>query len=101
MTTEEWRYPGHGRRRRKRDTDQVVEDQKLVEVLETHRFQTAADLAKLIPGKLPQPFHTGHLAEALEVDRWIAQRIAYCFRKMGTAQQVGKEGNAVLYEFAA
>ncbi len=101
VTVEEWRYPGHGRRRRRRDSDQVVEDQKLVEVQETYRFQTAADLASLIPGTLPQPFHTGHLAEALEVDRWIAQRIAYCFRKMGTAEQVGKEGNALLYEFAA
>ena len=49
---------------------------------------------------MPQPFHTGHLAESLRVDRWSAQRIAYCFRQTGAVLQVGKQGNARLYEFA-
>ncbi len=44
------------------------------------------------------PFHTGQLAEALGAQRWVAQRIAYCLRKMGAANQVGKQGNAWLYE---
>lgn len=42
----------------------------------------------------------GHLVESLHVDRWSAQRIAYCFRQTGTILQVGKQGNARLYEFA-
>jgi hypothetical protein len=96
---EELRYPGHGRRRRWRKNDFVVEDQRLVEVHETHTLRTRQDLIGLVPEGLPNPFHTGHLAEALEVKRWIAQRIAYCFRKMGAAAQVGKEGNALLYQF--
>ncbi len=96
---EELRYPGHGRRRRWRKNDFQVEDQKLLEVHETHTFRTAADLVGLVPDGLPTPFHTGHLAEALETQRWIAQRIAYCFRNMGAVEQVGKKGNALLYRF--
>jgi len=99
VEVEEQRYPGHGRRRRWRERDFVVQDQQLVSIRETYRFHTAADLTNLIPGDLPTPFHTGHLAESLSIDRWIAQRIAYCFRKMGTTVQVGKERNALLYKF--
>jgi hypothetical protein len=77
-----------------------VEDQKLVAVHQTHRLRTARDLARLVPCKLPRRFHTGHLAEALSVERWVAQRIAYCLRKMGTVRNVGKQGNALLYELA-
>ena len=98
---EEWRYPGHGRRRRWRVADFQIEDQRLVAVHATHRFQTAADLARLIKNPVPQPFHTGHLAESLQVHRWMAQRIVYCFRQTGAVREVGKQGNTRLYEFAA
>jgi hypothetical protein len=94
---EEWRYPGHGRRRRRRDGDFQVQDQKLVEVHETHRYRTAADLAKLLPDELPDVFHTGHVAEGLNVDRWIAQRMAYTLRNVGAIKPAGKAGNAFLY----
>jgi len=97
---EELRYPGHGRRRRWREDDFQVEDQRLLEVRETHTFHTAADLARLVPGGLPNPFDTSHLAKSLGADRWIAQRVAYCFRNMGTVEQVGKKGNSLLYRFA-
>jgi hypothetical protein len=101
VDVEEWRYPGHGRRRRWRVNDYQVEDLKLVAVHATYRFQTAADLAKLVKGPLPRPFHTGHLAQSLQVRRGIAQRIAYCFRQTGAVRGVGKQGNSQLYEFAA
>ena len=97
---EEWRYPGHGRRRRRRDGDHQVEDQKLVAVRERHRLRTCRDLAELIPGRLPRPFHTGHVAELLGVERCVAQRIAYCFREMGAIRAVGKQGSAWLYRWA-
>lgn len=101
---EEWRYPGHGRRRRRRENDFQVEDQRLVSVQEVHRLHTARDLARLVSNRLvacplPKTFHTGHLADSLEVRRWIAQRIAYCLRKIGSIKQVGKTGNSYLYEF--
>jgi hypothetical protein len=99
VEVEEWRFPGHGRRRRRRSRDHQTEDQKLIEIQETFRFRTAADLRRLVPGQLPSPFHTLHLAEALGVQRWLAQKIAYCFRTAGTATLVGKMGNSLLYEF--
>jgi len=99
VDVEEWRYPGHGRRRRHRASDHLVEDQKLVAVRESHRLQTADDLRGLVSCELPSPFHTGHLAERLSVPRWLAQRVAYCLRQMGAARSVGKQRNALLYEF--
>lgn len=95
---EEWRYPGHGRRRWRRDNDHVVEDQRLIAVHSVQTFRTAADLCRLLPAKLPKPFHTGHIAEGLGVQRWIAQRMAYCMRKCGAIQSVGKLRGAWLYE---
>jgi hypothetical protein len=96
---EEWRYPGHGRRRRWRQNDHQVEDQKLVAIQQRHRLRTAADLAALVACPLPRPFHTGHLAESLGVKRWVAQRIVYCLDRMGVVRQVGKQGNARLYQW--
>jgi hypothetical protein len=95
---EEWRYPGHGRRRRYRDNDHEVEDQHLLEVHAVHEFRSASDLCRLLPAELPKPFHTGHIADGLSVDRWIAQRMAYCLRNTGALKQVGKLGGAWLYE---
>ncbi|QDU97608.1 hypothetical protein [Lignipirellula cremea] len=95
---EEWRYPGHGRRRRRRKDDFQVADRKLVSVEQTHRFSTAADLLTLLPETPSGPFHTGHLADMLGISRWAAQKIAYCLRQTGAVNVVGKDGNAWLYE---
>jgi hypothetical protein len=98
VDVEEWRYPGHGRRWRRRRNDFQVEDQKLLNVRDRRRVADAADLWTLLPQiDLPQPFHTQHLAQQLGVDRWVAQRIAYVLRETGAVQQVGKRGNALLY----
>ena len=97
VEVEEWRYPGHGRRRRWRRNDQVVADQKLVSVGQTIRLSTAADLVDLVPAKLPKQFHTGHLADLAGIHRSVAQRIAYCLREMKAIEHVGKQGNALVY----
>jgi hypothetical protein len=97
VEVEERRYPGHGRRRRWRKNDHLVEDQRLLAVNEVHTFCTAADLLALLPARLPQPFHTGQLSDALGIRRWVAQRIAYCLRQTGATEVFGKSGNAVLY----
>jgi hypothetical protein len=98
VEVEEWRYPGHGRRRRWRRNDQVVADQKLLSVGQSIRLREAADLIRLLPETLPKQFHTGHLAEQLGIRRPLAQRIAYCLREMKTVEQVGKQGNSLLYQ---
>lgn len=98
---EELRYPGHGRRRRRRTGDFQIEDQRLVSISDTFKFSTASDLLRLLPKSLPVPFDTSHVAGALNISRWTAQRIAYCLRETGATEQVGKSGNTRLYRRAA
>lgn len=100
LDIEERRYPGHGRRRRWRKNDHVVEDQGLLKLHSIQRFRTSRDLLRLIPSELPAPFHTGQLATAMSVGRTKAQQIAYCLRKMGAVIESGKQGNARLYQRA-
>ena len=97
VEVEEWRYPGHGRRRRRRKGDFVVADQVLVGVGESVRLEQAADLARLLSVPLRAEFHTGELAADLGVARWVAQRIAYCLRETGAVEPIGKRGNAIRY----
>ena len=94
----ETRYPGHGRRRRRRKNDFLVEDRRLVNVETIDSFRSAADLHRLLPKSLPQGFDTGQLAKGLGLPRWQAQRIAYVLKNTGSAKAVGKNGNAVVYE---
>jgi hypothetical protein len=101
VEVEEWRYPGHGRRRRWRENDFLVEDQRLVAIHQTHCFRTNQDLLALLPSDLPRPFHSGHLAEGLQVKRWIAQRIAYVLRNCGAVTERGKVGNTRLYDITS
>ena len=97
VEVEELRYPGHGRRRRRRHSDFQIEDQRLLDVIQTHRFRTLTDLRRLLPCGLPTTFHTGDLAKGLNIQRHTAQRIAYCLRETGAIYPVGKQGNAWLY----
>jgi hypothetical protein len=97
VNVEERRYPGRGKRRRRRDNDFQIEDQCLAEIVASHAFATTADLLRLLPRRLPAEFHTAHLAERLKTPRWTAQRIAYCLREMKAVRVVGKQGNAILY----
>ncbi len=98
VEVEEWRYPGHGRRRRWRRNDHVVADQKLLGVGASMQLRKSADLIQLLPAQLPAQFHTGHLATELGIRRPVAQRIAYCLREMEAIRHVGKQGNSLLYE---
>jgi hypothetical protein len=95
---EEYRYPGHGRRRRWRKNDFQIADQKMVRVCGIETFRTGKDLLRLLPAELPTPFHTGHLATALSIPRWSAQQMTYCLRQMDALRTVGKMGNAWMYE---
>ena len=98
VDVEEYRYPGHGRRRRRRHDDFQVEDQLLVSTGESCLLHTAADLIDLLDCQLPDRFHTGELAAALGEPRWIAQRIAYCLRQTGAVRVAAKQRNAIVYE---
>lgn len=101
IEVEEVRYPGHGRRRRRRAGDFVVKDRFILDIHQTHTFETVHDLQSLLPEDLPKKFDTAELAEGLDVCRHQAQRIGFVLRKTGVAKECGKRGNAILYKLVS
>ena len=97
---EEIRYPGQGKRRRRRKNAFQVKDQKILEMGEIVSYSTVRDLQKLLPKDLPRKFDTAELAQVLGVPRWEAQRIAYVLRKTFAAIETGKRGNAIVCRLA-
>jgi hypothetical protein len=94
---EEWRYQGHGRRRRIRQQDYQIQDQLLLSVDQTLRFQGPLDLWQVIP-ELRQPtFTTQDLSEHLGIPRFRAQKIAYTLQHCQAAKRVGKVGKSFVY----
>lgn len=89
--------PGKAWRRR----GWVVDDRRLLAVLESRRFESPGDLAALFPASMPETFTTREMAEAMQQPRRLAQQAAYCLRNMGTLEQVGKQGRAIQYRWAA
>lgn len=78
----------------------VIHERNLLEVVEHRLFESASDMAGLLPMDLPTPFTTSDLAAATTHPVWLAQKMAYCLREMGAIEKVGKRGNAVLYRRA-
>lgn len=84
------------KRERRRRRGWVTEERHLLQVLDTHRFESSADYAKLLP-VMPDEFTTAMIAECASVSRRSAQQAAYCLRKMGAIGMTGKDGNSVVY----
>lgn len=92
---EEHRLPAPKRRWHSRGYR--VEDRRLRNVTARRQMHTAADLAAMLPAGLAETFTTAEIAGAADLPRWLAQKIAYCLRKTGAAEVVGKRGNALIY----
>jgi hypothetical protein len=75
----------------------VIQERRLLDVVDRRLFETPPDLASLIPSNLAEPWTTADLAAATGQPRWLARKMAYCLRKMGAVEAVGKQGNAILY----
>ena len=75
----------------------VVEERRLLEVVDRLVVDSPRALASLLPGGLPGEFTTAELAGALRRNRRLAQQMAYCLRRVGVIRMVGKDGNAVVY----
>ncbi len=71
-------------------------DRRLLDVIERRLYRRPSDFLHLIPDTLHRPFTTSQLAEASGISKRIAQKMAYCLRKMGVLHVVGKERNALL-----
>ena len=79
----------------------MTHERRLVDVVDTRKFEHPDDLVALLPADLaaPQaaPFTTRDLAAALGESKNLAQKMAYCLRKSKVLVVVGKRGNAFLY----
>lgn len=91
--------PASRRRRNRRQF--TIEDQRLIDIVECRRLQTAADLLQLLPADLPVIFDTGTLAAHLSIERWRAQRIAYTLRRCGAVRAIGKNGKSIVYQVSS
>ncbi|MFL5926023.1 MAG: hypothetical protein ACJ77E_03705 [Gaiellaceae bacterium] len=84
--------PGRAFRRR----GWVVQSRSLVTVDQSLLIAGPDDAARLLP-ELAATFDTAELAAATDIDRQLAQRMAYCLRALGVIAPVGKRGGSVLY----
>jgi hypothetical protein len=75
----------------------VTDERRLLEVVDRRLFEGPADALAVLPEGLEEPFTTADLAEAMDGPRWLAQKMAYCLRKMGGIVQIGKRGRSKLY----
>lgn len=75
----------------------ITMERRLLEVVDRRVFQSAGDLAALLPAGLPSPFTVRELAAAMRQPVRLAQKAVYSLRGMGALQAVGKKGRAILY----
>lgn len=90
------RYDGKGNWRRK---GWHIEERRLLEVVDQRVFSQLADWRVFLPAGL-ESFTTKELAEAVGIQRELAQKMAYFLRKAGLVELVGKAGRANLYRVA-
>lgn len=75
----------------------VVEERRLLDVVETAEFGSPAALVPLLPPDLPDPFTTKEIADGLGRSRHLAQEVAYCLRESGAIDTVGRDRRGILY----
>ena len=74
-----------------------VLDTRLLEVVGGRRFRTPADLARLIPPRLQEPFTNRALAAAAGMSLAAAGEMTYTLRRMGALAVVGRRSRAYLF----
>ena len=89
-----WLDDGQGSWRRKHWS---IYDRRLLEVVQPIPLYAPADYAALLPAGLPSEFDSHQLATALNQPRFLAQKMAYCLRRMGVLELRGKRGNSFIY----
>jgi hypothetical protein len=72
-------------------------DRRLVDVIETMRIDTAADLLALLPDGLPEPFTTADIVLATRRSRRLAMRAVYCLERSGAITRQARIGRFVAY----
>jgi len=74
-----------------------VAERSLTLVQEELRLRTAADLWRALKIRVPAEFTTADMVQTGELPRWLAQKAAWCFRRMNYFEVAGKQGNSIVY----
>jgi len=82
-----YRYPREWRRL----------DRRLLDVIETRRIDTPADLLCLLPCGLPEPFTTADIVVATGCSKRLAMRTVYCLERSGAISRLPRRGRLVAY----
>ncbi len=77
----------------------VIEERRLLEVVDQRLFEEPADWLAFLPEGL-KSFTARDLAEAIDIRRALAQKMAYSLRKGGVIELIGRRGRANLYRVA-
>ena len=90
-----WQNDGKGSWRRK---GWSIQDQKLLSVLSSEKFNSATDFLGLLPDDLPEEFTNQELTKILKLPRSLAGKMTYTLRKMGLIHIAGKQRNAYIFK---
>ena len=94
---EEIRCPAQKKRRSRWQRNWQTCNRRLLKVIDRVEFTGPVDFRRFIPANLPSPFTSRDLAAALNQPDYLAHKVTYCLRQMGTLEVVGKRRNAWLY----
>ena len=72
-------------------------DRRLLDVVETRRIDTPADLLTLLPTGLPDPFTTADIVAATGRSSRLARRAVYCLERSGAIRRLPRRGRFVAY----
>jgi hypothetical protein len=98
LMTQEEEFRRHVPGRAWRRKGWIIEERRLLDVVERHFFHNPIDFLELLPPSLPAAFTTTDLARTLKISRRLAQQAAYCLRKMDTIASIGKQNRSLLYQ---
>ena len=73
-------------------------DRRLVDVFETRRIDTPADLLGLLPAGLPDRFTTADIVAATGRSKRLAMRAVYCLERSGAVARLPRQGRHVVYQ---
>jgi hypothetical protein len=74
----------------------ATQERRLLAVTGSQVFHGPADLERLLPEGLAEPFTARELAEAAGQPLALAHKLAYCLREVGVVTEVGKRGRSRL-----
>ena len=75
----------------------VIEERRLLGVVDTVVLEAPEHLLQLLPSDLPVPFTSADLADGLGRSRHFGQEVAYCLRVSEAVEVVGRDRRGILY----